>query len=141
MRQKGYLHLLMRLVFGIAITSFLHGGNVFAESPMKQGAASRQEVRIERRTPAYWRITFDIPPFNIFGPETIPQLNEAITQLETDPQVKVVVFDSAVPGFFLTHYDLVPPLSDTTNLAPGPTGLPPLVASPIDGLMLDASAA
>jgi len=52
-----------------------------------------------------------------------------------------VVFDSAVPGFFLTHYDLVPPLSDTTNLAPGPTGLPPLVASPIDGLMLDASAA
>ena len=85
MRQKGYLHLLMRLVFGIAITSFIHGGNVFAESPMKQGAASRQEVRIERRTPAYWRITFDIPPFNIFGPETIPQLNEAITQLETDP--------------------------------------------------------
>src|SRR5712675_2000535 len=126
MRQKGYLHLLMRLVFGIAITSFIHGGNVFAESPMKQGAASRQEVRIERRTPAYWRITFDIPPFNIFGPETIPQLNEAITQLETDPQVKVVVFDSAVPGFFLTHYDLVAKIEDTTSLPPGPTGLQPL---------------
>jgi len=126
MRQKGYLHLLTRLVFGIAITSFLHGGKVFAESPVKQGASPKQEVRIERLTPAYWRITFDIPPFNIFGPETIPQLNEAITQLETDPQVKVVVFDSAVPGFFLTHYDLVSPLSDTTNLAPGPTGLPPL---------------
>jgi len=110
----------------IVITSFLHGGNVFAASPVKQGAAPKQEVRIERLPPAYWRITFDIPPFNIFGPETIPELNEAITQLETDPQVKVVVFDSAVPGFFLTHYDLVSPLSDTTNLAPGPTGLPPL---------------
>jgi enoyl-CoA hydratase/carnithine racemase len=43
-----------------------------------------------------------------------------------DARVKVVVFDSAVPGFFLTHYDFVPPLSDTTSLAPGPTGLPPL---------------
>jgi len=45
MRQKGYLHLLMRLVFGIAITSFLHGGNVFAESPMKQ--APRRGKRSE----------------------------------------------------------------------------------------------
>jgi enoyl-CoA hydratase/carnithine racemase len=81
---------------------------------------------MERLTPAYWRITFDIPPFNNCGPQTIPQLSEAITQLETDPQVKVAVFDGAVPGFFLTQYDFVPPPSDTTNLAPGPTGLPPL---------------
>ncbi|MGN6691286.1 MAG: enoyl-CoA hydratase/isomerase family protein, partial [Sphingopyxis sp.] len=33
---------------------------------------------------------------------------------------------SAVPGFFLTHYDFVPPLEQTTSMAPGPTGLPPL---------------
>jgi hypothetical protein len=38
---------------------------------------------MERLTPAYWRITFDIPPFNNCGPQTIPQLSEAITQLET----------------------------------------------------------
>jgi len=116
----------MWLVCGVSIAGFLQGGDAFAESSATHGAASRQEVHIERVTPAYWRITLDIPPFNIFGPETIPQLNEAITQLERDPQVKVVVFDSAVPGFFLTHYDFVPPLSDTTNLPPGPTGLPPL---------------
>jgi enoyl-CoA hydratase/carnithine racemase len=85
-----------------------------------------QEVRVDRRTPEYWRITFDNPPFNIFGPQTIPQLSEIITRLEKDPQVNVVVFESAVPDFFLTHYDFVPPLSDTTDLAPGPTGLPPL---------------
>ncbi|MHA6203568.1 enoyl-CoA hydratase/isomerase family protein [Dyella soli] len=86
----------------------------------------KQEVRITRVTPEYWRITMDNPPYNIFGPETIPQLNDAITQIETDPRVKVVVFDSAVPGFFLTHYNFVPPLSDTTSMAPGRTGLPPL---------------
>jgi enoyl-CoA hydratase/carnithine racemase len=86
----------------------------------------KRQIRIERRTPQYWRVTIDNPPFNIFGPETIPQLNEVITQLETDAEAKVVVFDSAVPGFFLTHYDFVPPLEATTDLSPGPTGLPPL---------------
>jgi len=89
-------------------------------------SASKQEIRVTRITPAYWRVTLDNPPFNIFGPETIPQLNAVITQLEKDPQVTVVVIDSAVPGFFLTHYDFVPPLTDTASLPPGPTGLPPL---------------
>jgi enoyl-CoA hydratase/carnithine racemase len=35
----------------------------------------------------------------------------------------VVVFDSAVDGFFLTHYDFFAPLEDTTGLPAGPTGL------------------
>ena len=44
----------------------------------------------------YWRVTFDHPPLNIFGSETIPQLSEVVSELETDRDVKVVVFDSAV---------------------------------------------
>ena len=74
----------------------------------------------------YWRVTFDHPPLNIFGPETIPQLNEIVTALETDSDVKVVVFDSAVDGFFLTHYNFLAKLEDTTRLLPGATGLSPL---------------
>ena len=81
------------------------------------------EIRLARRSPTYWRVTFDHPPLNIFGPETIPQLNEIITGLETDEHVKVVVFDSAVEGFFLTHYDFLAKLEDLTGLPPGPTGL------------------
>ena len=84
------------------------------------------QVRLARRSPDYWRVTFDIPPLNIFGPETIPQLNEIVTALETDEQVKVVVFDSAVEGFFLTHYDFLAKIEDSTSLPPGPTGLQPL---------------
>src|SRR5215207_4522233 len=57
------------------------------------------------------------------SPESIPQLNEIIAALETDEQVKVVVFDSAVEGFFLTHYDFLAPLEDSTRIPPGPTGL------------------
>src|SRR4051795_2827141 len=82
-----------------------------------------QRVRLERHLPSYWRVTFDHPPLNIFGPESIPQLNAIITALETDEQVKVVVFDSAVEGFFLTHYDFLAPLEKTSNIPPGPTGL------------------
>ena len=71
-----------------------------------------------RPLPTYWRVTFDHPPLNIFGPETIPQLNEIVTALETDKQVKVVVFDSAVEGFFMTHYDFLAKLEET-RLPPG----------------------
>jgi enoyl-CoA hydratase/carnithine racemase len=85
--------------------------------------ADTRQIRLERRSPAYWRVTFDHPPLNIFGPETIPQLDEVIQSLERDQNVKVVVFDSAVEGFFLTHYDFLAKLEDSTSLPPGATGL------------------
>ena len=84
------------------------------------------EIRLMRRSPAYWRVTFDMPPLNIWGPKNVPQLNEIITALETDEHIKVVVFDSAIEGFFLTHYDFLAKPEDTTGLPPGPTGLQPL---------------
>src|SRR6201988_273152 len=89
----------------------------------KTGATKTGQVRLARCSPTFWRVTFDYPPLNIFGPETIPQLNEIITALETDQEVKVVVFDSAVEGFFLTHYHFLAPLEETTRIPPGPTGL------------------
>ena len=88
--------------------------------------ANTRQICLERRSPSYWRVTFDHPPLNIFGPETIPQLNEIITALEIDKHVRVVVFDSAVEGFFLTHYDLLARPEDSTSSPPGPTGLQPL---------------
>src|SRR5271155_5051482 len=82
-----------------------------------------KRIRLERRSPFYWRVTLDHPPLNIFSPESIPQLNEIVTALETDNRVNVVVFDSAVEGFFITHYDFLAKLEDSTSLPPGPTGL------------------
>ena len=87
------------------------------------GPEKVKRIRLERRSPFYWRVTFDHPPLNIFGPESIPQLNEIVTALETDDRVKVVVFDSAVEGFFITHYDFLARLEDSTSIPPGPTGL------------------
>ncbi len=88
-------------------------------------ASKTTEIRLARRSPEYWRVTFDHPPLNIFGPEMLPQVNEIITAIETDEQVKVVVFDSAVEGFFLIHLDFLAKLDDLAHLPPGPTGLHP----------------
>jgi enoyl-CoA hydratase/carnithine racemase len=89
---------------------------------MTQPKAASQ-VRLTRHSPTFWRVTFDMPPLNIFGPESIPQLDAAITALETDEHVKVVVFDSAVDGFFITHYDFLAPLEESAKFPAGPTGL------------------
>src|ERR1700722_4301635 len=84
---------------------------------------STRQIRLVKRSPTYWRVTFDHPPLNIFGPEDIPELDEIVPALETGNSLKVVVFDSAVEGFFLTHYDFLAKLEDSTSLPPGPTGL------------------
>src|SRR5438552_7044125 len=85
-----------------------------------------KRVFLTKHSPEYWRVTLNHPPLNIFGPKTIPQLNEVITAIETDKELKVVVFDSAIDGFFLTHYDFLAKVEETTSLPPGPTGLQPL---------------
>lgn len=85
--------------------------------------ANIKEIRLERRSPSYWRVTFDLPPVSIFGADNIPPLNEIIVAIETDPHVKVVVFDSAVEGFFLSHYDFLAKPEDSARFPPGRTGL------------------
>ncbi len=87
---------------------------------------STGKIRLVRNSDAYWRVTFDLPPLNIFGPANIPQLEEVVASLETDDRVKVVVFDSAVEGFFLTHYDFLAKPEDSAKFPVGPTGLQPL---------------
>jgi len=85
-----------------------------------------KRVFLTKHSPEYWRVTLNHPPLNIFGPKTIPQLSEIITAIETDKDLKVVVFDSAIDGFFMTHYDFLAKIEETTSLPPGPTGLQPL---------------
>src|SRR5215469_8344864 len=88
-------------------------------------AAETTQIRLAKRSPEYWRVTIDHPPLNIFGPEMLPQVNKIITAIETDERVKVVVFDSAVAGFFLIHLDFLAKLDVLAHLPPGPTGLHP----------------
>jgi enoyl-CoA hydratase/carnithine racemase len=84
------------------------------------------KIRLTRRSAAYWKVTFDNPPLNIVGPVEVRDLAGILDELEADPKVKVVVFDSAVPDYFMAHYDLLKPLEDSTGMPPGPTGMHPV---------------
>jgi enoyl-CoA hydratase/carnithine racemase len=88
-------------------------------------AAGVAQLRVTRRFPAYWRITIDNPPLNVMGPEMVREFQGVIDALESDENVRVVVFDSAVEGYFLNHSDFTAKLEDLTALPDGPTGLPP----------------
>jgi len=83
------------------------------------------QMRVTRRSPAYWRVTIDNRPINVMGPEMVREFQEVIAALEADEHVRVVVFDSAVDGYFLNHSDFTVKLEDLTSMPNGPTGLPP----------------
>ena len=80
-------------------------------------------IRLNRVSPACWRVTFDNPPLNLMGPEFVQQFRDIMNALESDERVKVVIFDSAVEGFFLNHSDFLAKLEDLTGIPQGPTGL------------------
>ncbi len=94
-------------------------------APMKPASTKREQLRLTRRSPAYWRVTIDNPPINVMGPEMVRQFQGVIDALEADEHVRVVVFDSAVEGYFLNHSDFIAKLDDLTSMPAGPTGLPP----------------
>ena len=63
------------------------------------------QFNTDRTYPGRWTVTFSNPPINMFVPATIDQLAALMTDLEADPPVKVVVFQSANPDFFIAHLD------------------------------------
>ena len=87
------------------------------------GISNEGTIRLLQVSDTYWKVTFDLPPLNIFGPANIPQLEDIVSLLESDARVKVVVFDSAVDGFFLTHYDFLAKPEDSAKFPVGRTGL------------------
>ncbi len=64
------------------------------------------QFNADRTRPGRWTITFNNPPINMFVPSTIVELGTLMTDLEADPSVKVVVFQSANPDFFIAHLDV-----------------------------------
>lgn len=98
-----------------------------ASTPVaKTPSAKAAKIRLTRKSEAYWEVTFNNPPLNIVGPSEVRELAKIVGQIEADPKVKVVVFDSAVPDYFIAHYDLLSPLEDSTAMKPGPTGMHPV---------------
>ena len=80
--------------------------------------------RVDRRSPRYCHVTFDHPPINTITATTVAELRDLVRLIEQDPDLNVVVFDSANRDFYLAHYDLENDLGTIEALDVGPTGLP-----------------
>ena len=89
---------------------------------MKESASTAQ-IGLKKVSPTYWRIIMNNPPLNLMGPEFVLQFRDIMTAIESDEQLKVVVFESAVEGFFLNHSDFNVDLEELTRIPQGPTGL------------------
>jgi enoyl-CoA hydratase/carnithine racemase len=61
---------------------------------------------VDRRSPAYCRVTFDHPPINTITATTVAELAELVGLIEEDADLGVVVFDSANPDYYLADYDV-----------------------------------
>ncbi|HTX11101.1 MAG TPA: enoyl-CoA hydratase/isomerase family protein [Solirubrobacteraceae bacterium] len=82
-------------------------------------AMSWTHFRLERPSASYCRVTFEHPPINTITATTVAELAELVGLIEQDPDLNVVVFDSANPDFYLAHYDEE---HDPTRSAPRPAG-------------------
>src|SRR6267143_4088454 len=89
---------------------------------------STTPVRVVEETSAYWRVLFDYPPFNIMGATIFEGLQDLLARMDARPSLRVVVFESANPEFYVAHFDL----EDTSGSlgilkTAGPSGLPILL--------------
>ena len=80
-------------------------------------------MRVDRRSRGYCRVTFEHPPINTITATTVAELAELVGLIEQDPDLNVVVFDSANPDFYLAHYDTEHDPGRTAALPHGPTGM------------------
>ena len=63
-------------------------------------------IHFERTSPQVAKITFANPPVNLIVGESVLRLTEIVGELANDPDIQVVVFDSATPDFFYNQFDL-----------------------------------
>src|SRR5262245_3893507 len=83
-------------------------------------------LRVLEETPAYWRVLFDYPPFNMVDAAIFEALQVLLGRMDASPRLRVVVFESANPEFYLAHFDLTGKTGNITT-AVGLSGLPILI--------------
>jgi enoyl-CoA hydratase/carnithine racemase len=66
----------------------------------------RFETLIIRREDGVLFVEIAAPPMNLLGPELVRDLVSLIQRAEADDAVRVVVFKSADPDYFISHVDL-----------------------------------
>src|ERR1700724_1531119 len=89
-------------------------------------AESTSPLRVVEETPAYWRVVFDYPPFNVMDGTMFQSLQDLLARMDASQTLRVVVFESAIPDFYLAHFDLTGKLGNVMSVVV-PTSLPVLL--------------
>jgi enoyl-CoA hydratase/carnithine racemase len=80
------------------------------------------QFSVSHETAAVWRVTFHNPPMNLLDSDTIDELLQLSAAMLADKQLKIVVFQSADPDYFIAHYDM-----SRASEAAGKGGTPPWI--------------
>jgi enoyl-CoA hydratase/carnithine racemase len=72
---------------------------------------SAKKVITDKSTPGYWRVTLNNPPINAITDSMYDEIYDLVGEIEADPSLRVVTFESANPDFFIAHYSLAEPRS------------------------------
>jgi enoyl-CoA hydratase/carnithine racemase len=86
---------------------------------------TKPQFLVSEISPSYWRIRFENGLVNLIDPDTIEELADLVTRLESAPALTVAVFESGNPDFFMAHFDMLSDRARIAGMAPGPTGLHP----------------
>src|ERR1700687_587050 len=89
-------------------------------------AESTPPLRVVEEPPSFWRVVFDSPPFNVMDGTMFQSLQDLLARMDASQTLRVVVFESAIPDFYLAHFDLTGKLGNVMS-AVGPTSLPVLL--------------
>jgi len=65
-------------------------------------------------------VTIDNPPINLLNMQLLMELNKFARKVSKDDEVKVIVFDSADPEFFIAHFDVESLLTAPDEAPPKP---------------------
>ena len=88
--------------------------------------SSVSPLRIVEESPAYWRAIFDYPPLNIVDDTIFASLQDLLGLMDKSPDLRVIIFESANPDYYLAHFDLTGKIGNIATSV-GPTGLPILM--------------
>ena len=63
-------------------------------------------LKLTTHNAGFLQVTIDAPPLNLFGPELLSGLEEIVRRMQSSPELRVIVFDTAIPDYFIAHFDI-----------------------------------
>ncbi len=77
----------------------------------KQKFMANNKITTDKSTPGYWRVILNNPPINAIDDSMYDEVYDLVEEIENEPTLKVVTFESANPDFFIAHYSTAEPRS------------------------------